>query len=188
MEIQFSAVNGEHPRSLADAQDLPPGQPPVDISRQRGQAVQPGQMGFSVQHGLIKMGRAPTLGNIEAKAFRQLLGGFSRDGVAPGAKGRQLISVPVKGKVAVHHAGYADSSHAPQRFAVPLFHIPKQRGIARLKPLVDILHGIGPDAVFQSVFPIEASGSNGLVIPVDQHRLDAGGTELNAQDGVFKIH
>jgi hypothetical protein len=46
----------------------------------------------------------------------------------------------------------------------------------------DDLLAVGPQAVHELVFPLVAALGDGIVVLVDQHRLDAGGAELDAQD------
>ena len=101
---QSIAVDGEHAAGVADAQDVDAGEAVVDISRQGGDMGRLAYVGFAVQNGLIEMGRAPALGNVEGKRLRQLCR-RSGGGVAPGAEGGEQVPVPVKGQIPVHHAG-----------------------------------------------------------------------------------
>ena len=127
-------------------------------------------------------------GDVKAEQPGQLLRGLAGDGVAPGAELRQLIAVLVKGQVAVHHGGNAHGPHRGQRDAELVLHVPIQIGVAGLEAGVDILHGVGPDSVFQPILPVVAAGGHGDVVFVQQHRFDAGGAQLNAQNRVFPFH
>ena len=102
---QGIAVDGEHAAGIADAQDVDAGEAVVDISRQGGDMGHLAYVGFAVQNGLIEMGRAPALGNVEGKRLRQLRRRRSGGGVAPGAERGEQVPVPVKGQIPVHHAG-----------------------------------------------------------------------------------
>ena len=143
---------------------------------------------LAVQHGLVQVGNAPALGDVEAEALCQTLRRLAGDGVAPGAEGGERFAVPVEGQVAVHHAGDAQGPHLREGHAVLLPHIPGKVRVAGLDAPVDLLQGIGPDAVLQLVLPVEAAGGRGDMALVDEHRLDPGGAELNAQGHVFEIH
>lgn len=74
-------------------------------------------MVFPVEDGLIEMGHAPALGNVEVEPLGQRIGCGAGGGVAPGAERRQLVAVLVKGQVAVHHGRNAQGAHRGQRFA-----------------------------------------------------------------------
>ena len=184
--VAGGAVDGEHARSVPDAQHPAAGELPVDIAGQRVDAVQPGQVGFPVQDGLVEMGHAPPLGNVEAEGFGQGFGRPAGGGVAPGAEGHQQRPALVKGQVAVHHGRNAQAAHGGQRGAVAGAHVGGQGGPGRLQPGPDGGFRIGPDAVFQPVFPgIVPLGQRG-VVGAHQHRLDAGGAELDAKGASFR--
>ena len=145
-------------------------------------------MRLLVQNGLIQVGNAPSLGNVEVQHLAQLGGCFAGDGVAPGAKRCQLVSVLVKGKIAVHHAGDANGAYFGQRNAEFFQDILLQLGVAVLNACGHRLHGVGPDAVCQLILPFVSARGNGNVVFVNENCLDAGRAKLNAQSGVFQIH
>ena len=64
MELLCGRVNGEHTGGLANAQGLLAGELPVNITCQSGHEVNLPHMLFALQHGLIQMGNAPSLGNV----------------------------------------------------------------------------------------------------------------------------
>ena len=175
------AVDGEHSACFAHAQHLFAGQLPMYIACQRGEKRDLLYMVFPVQHRLLQMRNAPALRNVKAEAFRQLLGGRARNGVAPGAEGCQLLPILVKGQIAVHHGRNAHGGNVFQRQAVGVFHIGCHVGIGLLQPLPHLAHGIGPQAVFIMVFPCVIARGQGRVIRADQHRLNAGRAQLDAQ-------
>ena len=159
----------------------------MDVPRQRGKKVQPGQVLLPVENGLIQMGHAPPLGNVEAQERGQLLGRRTGDGVAPGAEGHQQVPRPVKGQVAVHHGGDADAAHGGQRQAEFALHIGGQRRIGGLQPVENFLLRIGPDPVIQLVLPGKIPlGQRGEIRP-DEHRLDAGGAKFQPEGAFFKF-
>ena len=70
--VQRPAVDGEHAGGLADADGVFTGEHIVDIARQRGDVGDAADVLLAVQDGLIQVGDAPTLGDIEAERLRQL--------------------------------------------------------------------------------------------------------------------
>ena len=160
----------------------------MEVACQGGQRGNVLHMRLPVQNGLIQVGNAPPLGNVEVQYLAELGGCFAGDGVAPGAEWCQLVAVLVKGEIAVHHGGYADCSNLRQRDAVFFQHILLQLGVAVLNACGHRLHGVGPDAVCQLILPFVSAGGNGNVVFVNENCLDAGRAKLNAQSGVFQIH
>ena len=177
-------VNGEHPTGLAHTQHLLAGQLPVKVPCQRGQKDDAVHMVLAVEHRLIQVGDAPTLGDVILQKFGQPVGGRAGDSVAPGAEGGQLTAPGVKGQVAVHHAGDAHRPHSGKRHAVAGLHVGGQGGKGRLHPRPNVLQTVSPNAVFQPVFPGMIPAGDGRVIRANQHRLDAGGTQFDAQGGL----
>ena len=133
------------------------------------------------------MGDRPPLGNIEAKQRCQLFRCLAGDGVSPGAEGRQLLSVLVKGQIAVHHGGNADGAHAGELCPELFPYVPFQFPEAVLNALFDLLKGVGPYALFQPVFPDMAARGHRPVAVVDQYGLDPRGAEFNTQDRFFPV-
>ena len=186
--VHLLGVDGEHAGGLAHAHDVQTREHIVDVARQGGQPGDVADVGFFIEDGLIQVGDAPALGNIEAEQGRQLFGGLAGDGVAPGAELRQLLSVGVEGQVAVHHGGNANGAHGGELLAEFLLHVPLEIGEAGLQARVHRLHGVGPDAVYKLIFPFIAAAGDGQVVAVQQDRLDPGRAELDAKYGLFKIH
>ena len=188
VKVQLFGVDGEHAGGLADAHHLFAGELEMNVTRQSGEEGNVLYMAFLVQNGLVQVGDAPALGNVEIQRVAELGRRLAGDGVAPGAEGRQLVAVLVKGQVTMHHGGNADGPHLGKGDAQLLLHIPLQVGVAVLNAVRHSLHGIGPDAVHQLIFPLVGAGGNGNMVFVDQHRFDPGGTKLDAQRGIFQIH
>ena len=186
--VQRPAVDGEHAAGLAHAHDLLAGELPVDVASQGGEEGDILHVRLLVQNGLIQVGDAPALGDVEAEEGAQLLRGLAGDGVPPGAELRELLSVPVERQIAVHHGTDAQRAHGGQLHAVFGLHIGFQRSEAGLQTPMDHVHGVGPDAVDQLVLPFKVTTGNGHVPLVDQHRLDAGGPQLDAQYAFGQIH
>ena len=160
----------------------------MDPARQGGEESQLGEMRFSVQQGLLQVGDAPALGDIEAEEGAQLRRRLPGHGVAPGAEGDEELARPVEGQVAVHHGGDADGPHGAELFAqLPLRVLPEV-GKTGLQALFRVLQGIGPDPVLQLVFPGIAAGSHGPVLFIQQHGLDPGAPQLDPQDTVRRRH
>ena len=53
---------------------------------------------------------------------------------------------------------------------------------------VDVVEGIGPDAVLKSVFPVVRAGRDDLVVFVEEDALDAGGAELDPEGCFLEFH
>ena len=162
------------------------GQLPVHIACQRGKKVQLGQMLFFVQHSLVQVGNAPALGDVEAERRSQLLGRCAGDGVAPGAERHQQFAVGIKGQVAVHHGGNANAAHLGQGAAVFLLYIGGKGGVSTLQALPDLFQWVGPDAVVQLVFPGIIPLCQRGMLRADQHCLDAGRAEFDAESCLFR--
>ena len=138
--VQLFAVDGKHARGLADAHKLLPGEPPVDIARECREEGDVLHMLFTVQDGLVQMGDAPALRDIEVKQLCQLRCRFVSDRIAPGAKLCQLSSLSVKGQIAVHHSGYADGAHGGELRVVPCLDIRLEACKAGLKAGMHRIH------------------------------------------------
>ena len=110
-------------------------------------------MGFAAQNGLVEMGDAPALRDVESKQPRQFFGRLFRHGVAPGTKAGQLLTLFIKDQITVHHGRYPDGGQIGEGNAVPIGHIVAQTAIALLQALPHILQRIGPHAVLQAVLP-----------------------------------
>ena len=61
----------------------------MDVARQGGEKGDVAHMLLPVEDGLVQMGNAPALGNVEVEPLAQILGGLPGGGVAPGAEGGQ---------------------------------------------------------------------------------------------------
>jgi len=136
---------------------------------------------FSLQDTLIQMGNAPSLRNGELEQLRQFFGSLFRNRISPGPEGRQKFPVFVKYHVAVHHGADADGAYSGKLRPVFFLYVFCQAAVAVLEPGPDILQGVGPHSVLQTVFPVMGSGSDGLIVLAGEHRFDPGGSELNAQ-------
>ena len=143
---------------------------------------------FPVQDRLVKMGDAPSLGDVVLEQLGELFGSFSRDIVSPGAERHQEIVILVKCHISVHHPADSQRFQAGQCDAVALFYVLCQIAVASLKPFPDLIQGIGPDAVHIAVLPIIAPGSQGLVVLPDQDCLDPGRTKLDAEGCLALFH
>ena len=138
---------------------------------------------LTVQHRLIQVRNTPTLRNVERKQCSKLFSRFPCDRVAPGTEFRQLSSLGIKWQIAVHHGGHADCADFRQLDTIVVFHIGAKPGKAGLQSGVNRFHGVGPDTVHQLVFPLEVAGRDRDMALVDEHRLDAGRAELDAERG-----
>ena len=140
---------------------------------------------LSVEDGLIKVGDAPALGDIETEQGGEHLGRLAGERVAPSQKGVKLVPLRVKSQITVHHARNADAPHRRQRQAEPFPHIALQGPIAGLQAPVHIRQVIGPHAADQLIFPSVAAGSHRLEALVQQDGLDTGRAQLQAKDSAL---
>ena len=179
--ISCGVVNGEHPRRLAHAHHLFPGEPPVDVTGQGGEDGQPLYMLLPVQHGLIEMGDTPPLRDVEPEQLGQLRRRLFGHGVSPGAEGGQLVPLLVEGQVTMHHGGDAQRADPGQGDAVFLSHLSGQLREAGLESGPHVVQMIGPHPVLTAVFPAETAGSQRRPALVDEHRFDPGRTQFDPQ-------
>ena len=136
---------------------------------------------FAVQHGLIQVGNTPALGDIKAQQLCQLDCGGLGHCVAPGAKFGQLGACGIKRQVAVHHGRKPQRGKGCQRGAVFFFHPLGQHAVAGLNTGPHIVKVVGPHPVFIPVFPVVNAGGKRQVVVANQHRLDAGRTQFDAE-------
>ncbi len=174
--VQGLAVDGEHTAGFAHTHGVDAGEHIMDVPRQGGDVGNLGNVGFLVQNGLVEVGDGPPLGNVEAEQGRQFRRRLPRDGVLPGAEGRQQVPVHVKSQIAVHHAGYAHGADG-----LPVLY-PGQGGLQALPHLVQ---GVGPHAIFVAGRPDVVPGGHRGMLSIDGHCLDAGGTQFDAKTKFF---
>ena len=160
----------------------------MHIPFQGGYVIQPFHMLLAVEHRLVQVGGGPPKGHMEIQHLGELLCRGAGTGVPPGAEGYQQGAVTVKGQVAVHHGADARSGQLLQGDAVLCLHLCLQGCIATLQAFVNVLQAIGPDAVFQPVFPVVCAHGQGVALSVHQHGLDPRGAKLNAQHGLTGLN
>jgi len=137
---------------------------------------------LAVQDGLIQMGDAPSLRDVEPEQLRQLVRRFLGDGIAPGAERDHQLILLIEGHVAVHHRADADGRKGVNLCTVLLFNFFCKRGVAVRQPGGDVLHRVGPDAVRQTVLPVvRADGQHGTV-RIDEDSLDSCRAEFNPEN------
>src|SRR3954470_17189594 len=59
--------------------------------------------------------------------------------------------------------------------------------VAFLQARPNVFEMVGPDPMFEAVFPLKATRGDRLMILVDQHRLDARGAELDAKNALAAL-
>ncbi len=182
IQIAGLDINGEHSGSVSHSENLLPCQLIVDISCQSGDEGNVLHMLFLVQDRLIQVRNAPSLRNIVVEFRRQSGCGFLRDGISPCPEGNEEIIILIKGKIAMHHGGKSDGTDLCDLRIILLFHIPYQILITLAKTLPHIRKVIGPDSVYQLVFPFIASGCQRRPCLVNQHCLDPGRAKLNTKN------
>ena len=83
----------------------------------------------------------------------------------------------------MHHRAEADGAEALDLHVVLLADVGAEVGVALLEAEPDELLAVGPQAVHELVFPLVAALGDGDVVLIDQDGLDAGGAELDAENG-----
>jgi hypothetical protein len=81
-------VDRNHPAGISDADDLPAGELPVDVTGQRCQMRDAAEMRFTVQDCLVEVRDAPPVGDVVSELGAQAFGGLAGVGVAPGSERR----------------------------------------------------------------------------------------------------
>ena len=180
VEVTGLGIDWEHAGGLAHAQHLFPRQPPVDVSGQGGKERHVLHMLLPVQDGLIEVGDAPSLGNVEIEFLQQLPAGLPGHGIAPGPEGHQQLTRRVKGHIAVHHTRKAKGSQLFQPHPVFRLHVLRKAPVAALQALPDVFQAVSPDIVLQAVLPVPVPLRHRLMALVHQHGLDPGGAEFQA--------
>ena len=156
----------------------------MDIFGKRQEGFDIHHMLVLIQHTLIKVGYGPSLGNIKIKELCKLVSGLPRYSVSPGSEGDHQLVLIVKYHIAVHHGRYPYGASCGKRHPVFFLYVLFQTCVAVLNSSPDVIQTVGPDAVFQPVFPAVFSRCQYLEILSDEHRLYVRGSELNAKCGL----
>ena len=109
---------------------------------------------------------------------------FRRVVVAPRTERNQQFVIFVKHHVSVHHGRNAESADRGQFDAVLFFDVRREIGITILNSQTNIVQCVRPDSVLVTVFPFMTARSNGRILFVHKNRLNARGTEFDAQCGL----
>ncbi len=176
-------VDGQHAGGVAHAQDLLTGEFPVDVAGEGGEVGDPGNVLLPVQDGLVEVGDAPAERDVIDEELGEFRGGGAGVGVSPGAEGDKQGAFGVEGHVAVHHGADADGGEMLDLDVVAGLHVGAEGGVAVLQAEPEGFLAVGPETVHELVFPLMGALGDGIVVLIDQDGLDAGGSELDAQDG-----
>ena len=174
-------VDGEHAGGVAHAEHLLAGELPVHVAGECGDVVHLGDVLLVVEHCLVEVCHGPAFRNVVLEQLGKLLVGFVGVGVLPGAERHEQFAGLVEGEVAVHHGGEADVPHVGQPFAIGGLDVAGHPGVCGLQTLPDFLLGVAPQPVLEMAGPLIVARRDGVVGVIDEHRLDAGGAELDAQ-------
>ena len=136
-------------------------------------------MALTIEDSLIKMRDAPAERNVEVEQFGEFLSSLSCVGVAPSTERYEDLVVCTKGHIAMHHSANANGSEPCDLYAILLFDILAKRGIAVLKSFPNSLNAIRPKSVDKLVLPRVTALCDWLVLFVNQHSLDACGSEFD---------
>ena len=153
----------------------------MHVACEGGEEIDLADMLFVVEHGLIQVCDGPAFRNVVLEQFGKLFVRFESVGVLPGSERHQQFAILVEGEVAVHHGGEADAAHAGELFAIGVFDVFGERRVCGLQASPDFFLRVAPQAVFQMAGPAVIAGCNGDIRVVDEHSLDSGGAEFDAQ-------
>ena len=176
-------VDREHARGIADTEHVAAGQAPVHVpgkGRERGDAD---DVRLVVEDGLVEVGDRPPKRNGMAEQRTELGGCRPGRGVAPGAEGHQQPIGLVEGEVAVHHRRDADRPVRRGADSVACLRLRDQVGVAALHSRPDVVERVRPHPVDVRVLPVVAAGRERRPVLRDEAGLDAGGPELDPEDG-----
>ena len=93
------------------------------------------------------------------------------------------MSFLVEGHVPVHHRADADGREVLDLHVILLADVGTEVGVALLEAEPDDLLAVGPETVHELVLPLVTALGDGDMVLIDQDGLDAGGAELDAEDG-----
>ena len=180
-------INGEHARSIANAEDGTTREALVDEACQGGDRLDLRDVVFTVDRSLVEVRRTPTVGHIEVQCCGEHFCCASRVGVAPRAEGGEQSSVLVQCNVAVHHRGETQGGKCRDGSVVAGLDVLHQRGVSPLEALPYGGLRIGPEIIGKLVLPVmRAAGDDGS-LPVNKHCFDASRPELNTQCGCARV-
>ena len=140
-------------------------------------------MFFLVQDSLIEVRDTPSQRNVVDKEFRQFGSCFASVGISPCTERYEDFFFIVESHVTVHHGTDTDGCQVFYFDAVLAFYVCAKISIAVLYSSPDGFNAVGPESVFQLVFPGVTSLSNRFIFLVNQDSFDSGRTEFNTQNG-----
>ena len=179
--VARGAVDREHTRRLADADDAAAGEQEMHIAGERGLKADFFDVRLAAEDGVIQVRDRPARGDVVAEQPREFFRRPRRAVVAPGAERNQQFVLLIEGEIAVHHGRDADRRQFFHACAVLVLHVCRHFGVAVLQAGADIFGRVRPDAFFQTVLPVVRARCDGNIVFVDEHRFDAGGTEFDAE-------
>ena len=179
-------IDGNHTRSIADAEDLLVGETPVNVAGEGGEIGDVLNVLFAVQDGLIEVRNAPTEWDVVVEELAELGSSLAGVGVAPGAERCEDLltlgnrcpaggfAIGTKGHIAVHHGTDADGGKLLDFAIILSLDVAAKVCIAILNAVPDGFSAIGPESIDELVLPLVTALCDGLVLLVDEDGLDAG--------------
>ena len=125
----------------------------------------------------------PSQRNVVDKEFRQFGSCFACVGISPCTERYEDFFFIVESHVTVHHGTDTDGCQVFYFDAVLAFYVCAKISIAVLYSSPDGFNAVGPESVYQLVFPRMASLGNRFVFLVNQDGLDSSGAEFNTKNG-----
>ena len=126
----------------------------MNITSQGGEVLDVGYVLLVVENALIEVRDAPTQGDVVVEELRELGSSLAGVGVTPSAERNQNLLVLVEGHIAVHHGAEADGCQGLDLAVVLLLYVLAQFGIAVLQTVPYSLGRVGPQTIYQLVFPL----------------------------------
>ena len=157
-------VDREHARGVSHGEAVLPREEPMGVARERREGGGAGHVLLAVNDGLVDVGDAPALGDVEREELRELARRDGRRGVAPGAERDEQRVIGVKRQIAVHHGRDAHGADVPQRHAVAPLHVGLERRIGALDSGDELVLSIGPVRTVEGVLPVERADGDGVVL------------------------
>ncbi len=143
---------------------------------------------LTVEDSLVEMRDAPTERDVILEQLGKDVCSLTGVGVAPCAECGEHVAILVERHVAVHHRADADSGKRGDLHAIFLLHVLAEVAVAVLNAKPDSFQTVGPEIVYQLIFPFVAPLGYGVVVLVDEDSLDAGRAKLYTEDGFTRLY
>jgi hypothetical protein len=107
-----------------------------------------------LEDALIQMADTPAEGDVVVEELGELGSGLTGIGITPSAEGYEDLLLLVESHIAVHHSGETNGGEGLDFTVVLLLDVLAEVGIAVLKTVPNGLGRVGPETVYQLIFPL----------------------------------